>query len=220
MSGTIVHGALWANDLQRLGRPDPNRGDYVLMETRWRVADLAGAMEVPASVVRERLERGCRAFVARSRVGGVAAWMWVSTGQEWAPPLRQGLRFAPDECYAWNGGTLPEHRGRGLLTALLRFAGWRMARNGHRLMWAGIEDSNLASQRSSVAAGFRAVLRLTAIHEPPPTRLHVRPADYADERLVERALRALGGERPHIVEYAAKARPADAVVELAAGRWS
>lgn len=66
-----------------------------------------------------------------------------------------------------------------------------MAQEGYQLMWGGILDSNLASRYSCVAAGFRPVLRLTAIHERPPTRRHVRPADYADERLVERALRVL-----------------------------
>jgi hypothetical protein len=84
-------------------------------------------------------------------------------------------------------------------------------------MWGGIEDSNLASRHSCVAAGFRPVLRLTAVHEPPPTRLHVRPADYADEAVVERALRVLGDERLH-VEPEVGMQPNGAVVALAAGR--
>jgi L-amino acid N-acyltransferase YncA len=192
MSAEIVRGALWANDLQRLDWLDPDRGDYVLSGTTMQVAELAAAMEVPAAEIRQRLDRGCRVFVARTRCGVVAGWLWVSTDREWAAPIRQDLCFAGDECYSWDAGTLPEHRGRGLFTALLRHAGWRMARQGRRWMWGGIEDANLASRRSCIAAGFRPVVRLIAIHEPAPTRLRVQPADYADPELVRRARVVLG----------------------------
>ena len=192
MTMSITKGALWANDQQRLDWLDPQRGDYVLMETSFRAAELAGAMEVSASEVRERLGRGCRAFVARSRADAVVSWVWVSTGREWAPPLRQYLYFTPDECYGWSAGTLPDHRGRGLFTALLRYAGWRMAQEGCRWTWGGIEDANVASQRANAAAGFRPILRVTAVHDPAPTRLRVRAADYADPELVRRARLMLG----------------------------
>jgi GNAT superfamily N-acetyltransferase len=210
----IVRCALWANELLRLDRLGPNRSGYMLAETSTQVAELAAAMNVPAPVVRERLERGCSVFVALSRTDAVAAWLWVSTAQERAEPLCMDLHFAPDECYCWNAGALPQHRGHGLFTALLRYAGWRMAQEGCRWMWGGIIDSNLASQRSNAAAGFRPVLCVNAILEPPPTRLHVRPADYADERLVERALRVLGDDAggagalgSRTTEYAITGRP-------------
>jgi hypothetical protein len=195
-SGAVVRGALWVNDLRRLGRLDPSPSDYLLTEVCMRMAELATAMQVPALVVSQRLERGCRAFVAWSRNDVVVSWVWVSIGQEWAPPLRQDLVFARDESYGWDAGTLPQHRGRGLFSALLRLVGWRMAEDGGGWMWGGIEDSNLASQRAAAAAGYRPVLRLTAAHEPPPTLLRVRPADYADPELVRRALRVLGAEGP------------------------
>ena len=189
----VVLCALWANELERLEPLGPRRSDYVLTEPSRRVAEpLAAAMGVNAPVVSERLERGCRAFVARACADTVVAWLWVSTGQEWAPPLRQVLRFAPDQCYGWNAGTLPAHRSRGLLTALLRHAGWRMAQEGYRLMWNGILDDNLPSRRAHASAGFRPVLRLTARHEPPPTRLQAWPADHADEAVVERAREVVG----------------------------
>jgi hypothetical protein len=191
MTRSIVRGALWANDLQRLDWLDPNRDDYVLSETCADIPELAGAMEVSAAEVRRRLDRGSRAFVARSRDDAIAAWVWVSTGREKAPILHQELRFAADECYGWGARTLPAHRDRGLFTALLRHAGWRLGQEGMRWMWGGIEDCNVASRRANIAAGFRPILRLTARE-----RLRVRPADYADEELVRRARRVLaeGGE--------------------------
>jgi hypothetical protein len=193
VSGSVDRGALWANVLRRLPRPEPHCGDYALVELREcaGIDVLARGMEVGASVVRRRLERGCPTFVACYPDGRVASWLWLSTGREWAPPLRQDLHFAPDECYGWDAGTVPQHRGRGLFTGLLRFAGWRMAQEGHRLMWGGILDANLASQRANVAAGTRPILRLTAIHDPEPTRLRVRRVDYADPELVLRARRIL-----------------------------
>jgi hypothetical protein len=194
VNGAVVRGALWVNDVNRLGRLDPCPADYVLTEVCARTVELAAAMEEPALVVRERLERGCRAYVAWSPNDTVVSWVWVSTGRERAPLLRQDLSFAADEAYSWDSGTLPPHRGRGLFPALLRLAGWRMAEEGRRWMWGGIEDSNLASQRACTAAGYRPVLRLTAAHEPPPTRLSCRPADYADPELVLRARLVLGAE--------------------------
>jgi hypothetical protein len=74
-----------------------------------------------------------------------------------------------------------------------------MAHEGRRWMWNGIEDSNVASRRAHMAAGFRPVLRLTAIHEPPPTRLRVRPADYADPELVRRGRLVLGSRREAVL---------------------
>jgi GNAT superfamily N-acetyltransferase len=195
MSDDVLRAALWALDLTRLAEPSEPNGGYALAEVRGGVpaVHLTAASGLGDHEVSERLWRGARAWACWHRPeADLAAWLWVSTGREWAPPLRQDLHFAPDECYGWNAGTLPEHRGRGLFTILLQHAGWRMHQAGHRLMWGGIEDSNLASRRANMAAGFRPILRLLAVHEPPPTRLHVWPADYADERLVERARRMLG----------------------------
>ncbi|TMC10551.1 MAG: GNAT family N-acetyltransferase [Chloroflexi bacterium] len=219
MTDNATRAALWAIELDRLEPLGPRRGDYLLAETRGRGADLAGAMSIDASVVRERLERGCRAFVAESRAGAVAAWLWLSVEREWADPLRQELRFGSGECYGWNAGTLPQHRGRGLFTALLRYAGRRMAGEGQHTMWTGVHDDNLASQRGHLAAGFRPVLRLAAYHQPPPTRLLAWPADYADERLVERARRLLGDERLHVAEHAGEVRNGD-LAALPVGRRS
>jgi hypothetical protein len=193
MSEDVVLCAIWAINLTRLRRRRSSCGGYVLADALPGLAPrLAPAMAVEEREVLGRLERGCRAFAARDRRGEVVSWLWVSTGQEWAPPLRRTLHFAEGDCYGWNAGTLEPHRGRRLFTALLEYAGWQMARAGCHTMWNGILDGNLPSQRAHARAGFRPILRQVAHHEPPPTRMLAWPADYADERLVERALRVLG----------------------------
>src|SRR5262249_37478742 len=96
--------------------------------------------------------------------------------------------------------TLEQHRGRGLFTRLLEFAGWRMADEGYHTMWNGTIDGNLPSQRAHARAGYRPILRGVAYHQPPPPRTLAWPADYADDRLVERARRVLGDEYLHITD--------------------
>lgn len=189
MKPAILRCALWAVDLARITPPEQGSADYALVEVRSEhlVVQLARAMRLGVGAVRERLDRGSRVFVAWSWQGEVASWVWVSTGQEWAPPLRRTFRFQPDECYGWNAGTQEQHRARGLFTGLIRLAGWRMAEDGKRWMWGGILDENVASQRANAAAGGRPILRLTACLDAEPAHLRMRRVDYADLELVERA---------------------------------
>ena len=204
MNDSIVRAAFWANILARICRPQSSCGEYVLVEVRPdRLAShLAAAMAVEDREVLDRLERGGRVFAAWDWRDEVVGWLWVSTGTEWAPPLRRNLQLPEGDCYGWDAGTREGHRGRGLFPALLEFAGWHMAQEGCHTMWGGILDSNLASQRASAAAGNRPILRLVAHHEPPPTRILAWPADYADERLVERARRLLGDELVRFADHA------------------
>jgi hypothetical protein len=187
-----IRTALWANDLRRLPPPpDAIEGVGWLGEVDCRAAaELACAMEVEQALVAERFQQGARGFVARACDGSIAAWLWVSTGRVWAAPIGRWKQFADDECYGWEAGTLPEHRGRGLFTALLLASGRVMAAEGARFQWGGIHDHNLASQRANAAAGFRPVLH---VHVHAHGALRTSPAEYADPRLVARA-RALLGE--------------------------
>jgi hypothetical protein len=191
-----VRGALWAKDLTRQRRPEPSSHDYVLVEVQpdRLVRHLARATCLGESSVLDRLHRGCRAFAAWDWRDEVVSWLWVSTRDEWAPPIRRLLRLAEGDCYGWGAGTVEDHRGRGLFGDLLEHAGWQMAEEGCRTLWGGILDSNVASQLANARAGMRPVLRLLAILEPAPARLATWPADYADSRMVEPARRLLGAQ--------------------------
>jgi hypothetical protein len=194
MSHDVVRAAIWANDLRRLHHRDTGCSEYAMVEVRSvRMAvRLSETMEVDERVVHERLDRGCRAFAAWSWLDEApVSWLWVSTGDEYAPPLQRTFRIPEGDCYGWNAGTVELHRGRGLFVSLLEWAGSLMAESGMRVMWNGILDDNLPSQRAHARAGFRPVLRTVAVHEPSPGRLRTWPADYADERLVGRARQLL-----------------------------
>jgi GNAT superfamily N-acetyltransferase len=217
MSHDVVRAALWALDLTGGHRPPLSRREFAFVEVLpdMQATRLARAMVVEEREVLARLERGCRTFAAWDRPDEIVSWLWISTGEEWAPPLRRSLCFPDGDCHGWGVATLQSHRGRGLSTALLEYAGWQMAQAGYHTMWNGILDGNLASQRAHARAGFRPVLRLTAVHEPPPTRLRARPADYADERLVERAPQILAIPTAHTMGVTRNGSPA---AHLIAGR--
>ena len=206
MSNDAMRGALWAIERRWLRQPHSPCREYVFVEVQpSRLAErLATVMAVDEREVMGRLERGCRAFAWDWR-GEVVSWLWVSTGQEWAPPLRRCLHFPDGDCHGWGAGTLADHRGHGLFASLLGYAAWRMAREGCPTMWTGVLDSNLASQRGHLAAGFRPVLRLAAYHQPPPTRVLAWPADYTDEQLVARARCLLGDDALHITDSRSRA---------------
>jgi hypothetical protein len=212
MTADVDRGVIWARELTRVRQPETWLDEYALVEVLAdRLADrLARAIDTGDRVVLERLARGCRAFAAWSwRDEAVVSWLWVSTGEEYAPPIRCTLRIPEWDCYGWGAGTVEGHRCRGLFTGLLEHAGWRLAREGRRTMWGGILDGNLPSQRANAAAGMRPVLHVIALHEPVPTRLVCRPVEYADPLLVKQARRLLG--LPQATEGTADGAPVPVV---------
>lgn len=198
----VIRGALWAHDLRRLRQSEGAWAQNDLMELDRVPLELARSMDLDEIEVRDRLARGCRVFVAWPGPHGAASWLWVTDGAEYAPPLRRMLRVPEGACYGFGAGTLEGLRGRGLFTGLLEHVSRRMAEEGCDTMWCGILDQNLPSQRAFAAAGFRPVLRLAAVHEPPPGWLWTWAADYADRRLVGRASDLLGSEAGLLPEFA------------------
>lgn len=190
----VTRGALWAGEL----------GDSVMClvppSYQLREADagdaesLAAAAGLSPETVSDRFRRGSRPFVA-VHDGAVVAWIWTSRDEEYAPPLGVNFQFESDEAYGWGAGASPDHRGHGLFGALLRFTGQALACEGVRVMWGGILDSNLASQRSTAHAGWRPVLRTLALHVGNRPLLWCGPVRYADSRLVERAYVVVGRPR-------------------------
>lgn len=205
----ILRGALWVNDLSRLGEPPESGGAYAIAEVQGghlgaHLADAAGLAE---SEVRERFARGARAWACWHRPeADLAAWLWVSTGSAWAPPLHRELRFADDECYGWGAGVRSDHRGHRLFARLLRHVGAQMRREGYRYQWGGIEDRNAPSRRANIEAGFVPVLHVVR----ELGELRTVPVVYADPELVARARRMLGVPDPTspLAHAAAKQGPA------------
>jgi hypothetical protein len=190
----VVRAALWASRLDRLRLGRGTCPGYELAEVSpGEAGELARAMDVPAGVVLGRLARGARAWAVWSPEAAIASWLWVSVGQERADPIRRTMALAPDEAYGWNAGTVPAHRDRSLFTSLLLAAAGVMWCEGRSVMWNGIHDHNRASQRAHASAGFRPVLRMSALLLGDRSLIRTRRVDYADPELVERAQRLLTG---------------------------
>jgi len=190
-----VKGALWVNDTMAIQTPPLEVEGYAFAEVvdTAPVVDLARFTGLGLAGTSERLERGVRAYAAWARPAGeMAAVLWVSAVREWSEPSRGYFEFADDECYGWEAQVAPEHQGHRLFTRLLLMAGHRAAQAGYRWIWGAIEDSNLASRYSNMAAGYQPILHLLADTSLSPTRLEAWPVDYADRRLVERAYRVAG----------------------------
>ena len=161
-------GTLWALELNGQGSQQTRSvvapADASFGEAPHEAAAvLAEAMgERTSQLVRERFESGRRCFAAW--VGGeIAAYGWVSHGEECIGELERSLRMRPGEAYIWDCATLPPFRRRGLYTALLRSIVGTLHGEGNRRVWIGAGRGNSASIRGFAAAGFRPVLNLTYV---------------------------------------------------------
>lgn len=159
-------GTLWALELDSEGSQQARSVAAPAAATFGEVpheaaAVLAEAMgERPPRLVRERFESGRRCFAAWVN-GEIAAYGWVSHGEECIGELERSLRMRPSEAYIWDCATLPPFRRRGLYTALLRSIVGMLREEGIHRIWIGAGRGNSASIRGFAAAGFQPVLNLT-----------------------------------------------------------
>ncbi|MFI5283882.1 MAG: GNAT family N-acetyltransferase [Candidatus Dormibacterales bacterium] len=131
-----------------------------------------------------RLARGCQCFEAR--VGGdLAGYGWLSSGPEWIGEIQVRLSPGPGEGYIWNCVTLPEHRRRGVFSALLRgiTGGGRAA--GLTRMWIG--SVAIPAEKAVRPVGFMPALHFASATLAVCHWLRVQPALGADPALVQAA---------------------------------
>jgi ribosomal protein S18 acetylase RimI-like enzyme len=154
-------GTIWALELDE---PVPQLTPRVA--AAFRRLQPAGLLAFPTFLDGEavaefgrRLASGRRCFAAW--VGEqLAAYGWVSFGQEYVGELNLRLSLLPDEAYIWDCVTLPAFRRNGLYSALLDHIAAELRREGLRRLWIGADLANLPSQRGIARAGFRYVADL------------------------------------------------------------
>jgi ribosomal protein S18 acetylase RimI-like enzyme len=130
-------------------------------------AELAQAMgqDGPA-LVRRRFEAGRRCYAAWTG-GQLAAYGWVSFGEEHVGELGMHLRLMPNEAYIWDCLTLAAYRRRRLYTALLGHMAEALRVEGVQAIWIGADFDNRPSQAGIARAGFTAVADLVAAPPNP-----------------------------------------------------
>jgi ribosomal protein S18 acetylase RimI-like enzyme len=106
-----------------------------------------------------RLAAGKRSYAA-CVAGGLAAYGWVSFGEEFVGELNLRLHLLPGEAYIWDCATLPAFRRNRLYSALLSYIVAQLRQEGLHRVWIGADLDNLPSQRGIARAGFRHVADL------------------------------------------------------------
>jgi ribosomal protein S18 acetylase RimI-like enzyme len=163
---TSEYGALWAAELAsrslervqprfpaEFREASPGEGDPLA----WKIAR---AMNLPdPAPVLSKLAGGRRCFLAWDG-DRVAAYGWVTQGDECVGELERTFRIQHGEAYIWNCYTLPAYRRLYLYSALLSHILHTLREEGLRRAWIGSAVQNRASLRGFANAGFQPVIRI------------------------------------------------------------
>ncbi len=158
-------GTLWAMDLDGAGpTPAASHTAATFGEVPWDEADALAAAMGPADpgAARRRLMDGRRCFAAWV-AGAIAAYGWVSQGEESVGELERAFRPQPDAAYIWDCATLPPFRRHGLYRSLLRHIAGTLRAEGVRRLWIGASRRNRPSIVGFANAGFQPVINLTYV---------------------------------------------------------
>lgn len=189
----VERGALWALDLAAAGPPEVREDVRLRPADLPDAPDLAAAMAVPEDEVLRRFARGCR-VIAAWHGEEIASYCWISTQREHVGELARDFVLPPGESYIWDCATMPEHRGRGLYTLLLREIARVLAASGQRRVWIGASTTNRASNKTFANVGFRPAISVVALRlAGRGLLLRVRGAPDADEAFVDAARAVVTG---------------------------
>lgn len=122
-------------------------------------AEEAAAAGIGGDDWAERWRRGDKCYAARVD-GAVAGWVWVSRRLTYVKELGRWFRPGRREAYVYDGFTIVEHRGEGILPAILSRIAADLARKGAARIWTFVESDNRASLRACRRAGYRPAGRI------------------------------------------------------------
>lgn len=92
----------------------------------------------------------------------LAAYGWVSFGEEYVGELGLQVNLLNCEAYIWDCVTLPAYRQKGLFEALLGKMAGELFAGGVCRIWIGANKDNAPSQRGIDRAGFKRAVDLLA----------------------------------------------------------
>jgi hypothetical protein len=159
------------------------------------LADAMGANALPE--VQKRFESGRRCYAMRVN-GLVAAYGWVSFGEEFVGELNLRLRLLPSEAYIWDCATLPAFRRNHLYSVLLSFIVRELQKESFSRAWIGADLDNMPSQRGIALAGFTCVADLVIERVLTLRQVWVQGRPNLPENLVAEARRVFLNDREHV----------------------
>ncbi len=122
---------------------------------------LQHAMNLPdPEPIRRRLQTGRRCFCLKVEEQ-IAAYGWATRGPENVGELERDFCLGDDEVYIWDCFTLPDWRGQGFYTTLLRGMRQQFHQEGVPRIWIGASRQNQPSIKGMVNAGFEHVMDVT-----------------------------------------------------------
>ncbi len=148
---------LWVVHLPRAAVPSSDGVKFGVADQGCHTT-LAEAMGVPEAVVRSRMT-GSRCYVGRV-ADRVAAYGWVSYDETPIEEIEATISLGQSEAYIWDCATLPEYRGQGYYTGLLRFILADLSSAGMQRAWIAHLSNNTPSRRGTQEAGFQPVLNI------------------------------------------------------------
>jgi hypothetical protein len=160
---TIEYGTFWAlrtaDGLPPLCTPKVTV-EFSEVETA-NIADLTTAMDLPdSSLIEQRFQGRRRCFIFRID-GRIAAYGWVTQGEEQVGEMERTFHLRDDEAYIWHCGTIPEDRQKGLYSALLSQIIYQLAGEEIPRIWIGASRLNKPSIQGIANAGFHRVFNAT-----------------------------------------------------------
>jgi RimJ/RimL family protein N-acetyltransferase len=110
----------------------------------------------------ERLKAGHLCFIAEEN-GDIVNYTWVSFNEAFVDELELKMRLSPSSAYQYDEYTVPKYRGKGILPAVLTFAGDYLFQNGIREIYELVASNNYSSLRAHKKIGSRKMGEVTFI---------------------------------------------------------
>jgi GNAT superfamily N-acetyltransferase len=192
-------GTIWALNLDEPISPLAARipAAFRRLESGSLLAQSANLYGETATEFGRRLAAGKRSYAAWV-AGELAAYGWVSFGEEFVGELNLRLRLLPGEAYIWDCVTLPAFRRNGLYSALLGYIAAQLRQEGLRRVWIGADLDNLPSRSGIARAGFCHVADLLIERVLAMRLAWVQGRPGVPERLVAEARRVFLDNRDQI----------------------
>jgi hypothetical protein len=167
----------------------------VEVQSTLELAEAMGPNALPE--VQKRFEGGRRCYAMRVN-GAIAAYGWVSFGEEFVGELSLRLRLLPSEAYIWDCATLPAFRRNHLYSVLLSYIVRELQKESLTRVWIGADLDNVPSQLGIARAGFTYVADLVVERVLTLRQVWVQGRPNVPENLIAEARRVFLNDREQI----------------------
>lgn len=110
----------------------------------------------------KRFEAGHLCFVAEKN-GDIVNYVWVSFDATFVDELGREIRIGPQSAYRYDGYTVPEYRGFGILPVVLMRVADYLFKNGIEEIYDVVVSDNLSSLRALEKIGSRKMGEITFV---------------------------------------------------------